>query len=233
MYKFSPSLMCMDISSFKDQVILLNSYADFYHVDIMDGHFVKNITLSPFFIKELKKHSTIPIDAHLMVEKPEEFLEATVDAGADFISLHVETINGKAFRLIDQIRKRGKKFGVVLNPETPLEAALPYLHYADMLTIMTVDPGFAGQSFISEMIEKIKQAKRWKETNNYQYMITIDGSCNRKTYRQLADAGAEVFIVGSSGLFNLDSSLERAWNKMMNEFNREVASSEGDAFASK
>jgi len=222
----------MDISSFKEQVTLLNSYANFYHVDIMDGHFVKNITLSPFFIKELKKLATLPIDAHLMVENPEDFLDETIDAGADFISLHVETINGKAFRLIEQIRKRGKKFGVVLNPETPLEAALPYLHYADMLTIMTVDPGFAGQSFIAEMIDKIKQAKLWKKTNNYHYMITIDGSCNRKTYKKLADAGAEVFIVGSSGLFNLDSSLETAWRKMMDEFNREVGSCGGDAFAS-
>ncbi|MBU8879251.1 ribulose-phosphate 3-epimerase [Bacillus sp. FJAT-29790] len=222
MQKFSPSLMCMDLTNFKEQVEILNERADFYHVDIMDGHFVKNITLSPFFIQELKKISTLPIDAHLMVEKPEDFVEMTIDAGADYISLHAETINGKAFRAIQKIKERGKKFGVVLNPETPIEAIETYIHHIDKLTIMTVDPGFAGQKYIPEMIEKIQKAKQLKEENNYKYLITIDGSCNKNTFKELVDAGAEVLIIGSSGLFNLDKDVDKAWDKMMDTFGNEV-----------
>ena len=222
MQKFSPSLMCMDLSKFKEQVEVLNERAHFYHVDIMDGHFVKNITLSPFFIQELKKISKLPIDAHLMVEKPADFINMTIDAGADYISLHAETINGEAFRHINTIKNRGRKFGVVLNPETPLDSIRHYIHHVDKLTIMTVDPGFAGQPYISEMLEKIKEAKALKEKHGYKYLITIDGSCNKNTFKQLVEAGAEVLIIGTSGLFNLDEDVERAWNLMMETFNKEV-----------
>lgn len=225
MTKFSPSLMCMDLTKFKEQVEVLNERADFYHVDIMDGHFVKNITLSPFFIEGLKKISTLPIDAHLMVEKPEDFIDMVIDAGAEYISLHAETINGKAFREIQKIQERGRKFGVVLNPETPIETIMPYIHHVDKLTIMTVDPGFAGQKYISEMIAKIKQAKELKDKHNYKYLITIDGSCNKNTFKELVDAGAEVLVIGSSGLFNLDEDLTNAWDLMMETFNSEVQGS--------
>jgi len=221
-YKFSPSLMCMDLSKFKEQVTALNERADFYHVDIMDGHFVRNITLSPFFIEQLKKISTLPIDAHLMVEKPSDFVDMIIDAGADYISLHAETINGDAFRLINHIKDKGKKFGVVLNPATPLESIRHYIHHVDKLTIMTVDPGFAGQKFVTEMIDKIKEAKELKEKNQYKYLITIDGSCNGRTFKQLTEAGAEVLIVGTSGLFNLDEDVSKAWDLMMETFEKEV-----------
>lgn len=222
MKQFSPSLMCMDLSKFKEQVEALNERAHFYHVDIMDGHFVKNITLSPFFIQELKKISKLPIDAHLMVKNPADFVDMTIEAGADYISLHAETINGEAFRHINNIKDKGKKFGVVLNPETPLETIRHYIHHVDKLTIMTVDPGFAGQKFVSEMIDKIREAKELKEKNGYKYLITIDGSCNKNTFKQLVEAGAEVLIVGSSGLFNLDEDVTKAWDLMMEDFNKEV-----------
>lgn len=222
MYKFSPSLMCMDLTKFKEQVEALNERAHFYHVDIMDGHFVKNITLSPFFIEQLKKISKLPIDAHLMVKNPSDFVDQTIDAGADYISLHAETINGDAFRLINHIKDRGRKFGVVLNPATPLESIRHYIHHVDKLTIMTVDPGFAGQKFVTEMIDKIKEAKELKEKNQYKYLITIDGSCNERTFKTLTDAGAEVLIVGSSGLFNLDEDVRKAWDLMMDTFLEQV-----------
>ncbi|MBS4207396.1 D-allulose 6-phosphate 3-epimerase [Bacillus sp. FJAT-50079] len=222
MQKFSPSLMCMDLTKFKEQVDVLNERADFYHVDIMDGHFVKNITLSPFFIEQLKKISKIPIDAHLMVKNPEDFVDMTIDAGADYISLHAETINGKAFREMQKIKGRGRKLGVVLNPETPIEAIETYIHHVDKLTIMTVDPGFAGQKYIPEMLDKIKKAKEWKEKYGYNYLITIDGSCNKNTFKQLVDAGAEVLIVGTSGLFSLNDDLNQAWDMMTDTFKTEV-----------
>lgn len=221
-YKFSPSLMCMDLTNFREQIEVLNNRADMYHVDIMDGHYVKNITLSPFFIEQLKKISRLPIDAHLMVEHPADFVEETVKAGADYVSLHAETINRDVFRLINQIKSLGSKVGIVLNPATPIEAIHYYIHLIDKLTIMTVDPGFAGQKFISEMIGKIAVAKKLKAENNYKYLIEVDGSCNQRTFKVLEEVGTEVFIVGTSGLFDLHEDLSKAWDKMMGIFCREI-----------
>lgn len=221
--KFSPSLMCMDLTKFKEQVDILNERADFYHVDIMDGHFVKNITLSPFFVEQLNKISKLPIDVHLMTEFPGDYIDELGKVGATYISLHAETVNKDVFRIINRIKNIGCKVGIVLNPATPVEWIKYYIHLVDKITVMTVDPGFAGQPFIPEMLEKIKELKTLKEKNGYSYMIEVDGSCNEKTFRKLVKAGAEVLIVGSSGLFNLDESLTTAWNKMIEIFNREIS----------
>ncbi|RRD39203.1 ribulose-phosphate 3-epimerase [Leptotrichia sp. OH3620_COT-345] len=221
--RFSPSLMCMDLTRFKEQVDILNERADFYHVDIMDGHFVKNITLSPFFVEQLNKISKLPIDVHLMTEFPGDYIDVLGKVGAAYISPHAETINKDAFRIINKIKNVGCKVGVVLNPATPVEWIKYYIHLVDKITVMTVDPGFAGQPFIPEMLEKIKELKTLKEENGYSYIIEIDGSCNEKTFRKLVKAGGEVFIVGSSGLFNLDNSLTDAWDKMIEIFNRETS----------
>ncbi|MCY8513145.1 D-allulose 6-phosphate 3-epimerase [Bacillus atrophaeus] len=221
-YQFSPSLMCMDLTKFNEQISILNSRADMYHVDIMDGHFVKNITLSPFFISQLRMMTDLPIDAHLMVEKPEDFIDMTAESGADYISVHAETINRNAFRLIRKIKDYGAKVGIVLNPATPLDWISPYVHLIDKLTIMTVDPGFAGQPFIAEMTEKIRDAKKIRETNHYTYVIEVDGSCNEKTFRTLAEAGNDIFIIGNSGLFDLDENTEIAWDKMKNIFQQQT-----------
>lgn len=220
---FSPSLMCMDLLNIKNQTEILNKRADFYHVDIMDGHFVKNITLSPDFVKVLRKISKIPIDCHLMVTNPYDYIETLAYAGATYISPHAETINSEAFRVINKIKSLGCKVGIVLNPATPIEYIQYYIHHIDKLTIMSVDPGFAGQPYIPEMLEKIKKAKKLKEENNYKYLIEIDGSCNEKTYKELYEAGIEVFIVGSSGLFNNDENLEKAWEIMIEKFNEQTS----------
>ena len=221
--KFSPSLMCMDLTKFKEQVDILNERADFYHVDIMDGHFVKNITLSPFFVEQLNKITKLPIDVHLMVEFPGDYIDELAKSGATYICPHAETINKDAFRIINKIKSLGCKAGVVLNPSTPVEWIKYYIHLVDKITIMTVDPGFAGQPFIPEMLEQIKELKKIKEENNYSYLIEIDGSCNERTFKRLTSAGAEVLIVGSSGLFNLEEDLVVAWDKMIEIFNREIA----------
>ena len=221
--KFSPSLMCMDLTKFKEQVDILNERADFYHVDIMDGHFVKNITLSPFFVEQLNKITKLPIDVHLMVEFPGDYIDELAKSGATYICPHAETINKDAFRIINKIKSLGCKAGVVLNPSTPVEWIKYYIHLVDKITIMTVDPGFAGQPFIPEMLEKIKELKKIKEENNYSYLIEIDGSCNERTFKRLTSAGAEVLIVGSSGIFNLEEDLVVAWDKMIEIFNREIA----------
>ena len=220
---FSPSLMCMDLLSMKEQVEILNERADFYHVDIMDGHFVKNITLSPFFVSNLKRISKLPIDVHLMTEYPDDYIEELAKSGADYICPHAETINKDAFRIINKIKGFGCKAGIVLNPATPIEWIKYYIHLLDKITVMTVDPGFAGQPFIPEMLDKIKELKELKEKNGYNYLIEVDGSCNERKFDILTEAGAEVLIVGSSGLFNLDSDLPKAWDKMMEIYEAKTA----------
>ncbi|MBP2167195.1 D-allulose-6-phosphate 3-epimerase [Erwinia toletana] len=219
---FNPSLMCMDLTKFSEQITALNSRASFYHVDIMDGHYVKNITLSPFFIEQLKKVSTIPIDVHLMVENPEEIIPMCLEAGADYISFHPETANNKIFRLINEIHDAGKKAGVVLNPATSVASIKEYIHLLDKITIMSVDPGFAGQRFIPETLNKIAELVRYRDEHGLHYLTEIDGSCNEKTFNQVADSGVDVFIVGTSGLFNLDEDITLAWDKMAAIFERET-----------
>ncbi|HEY0209597.1 D-allulose 6-phosphate 3-epimerase [Acerihabitans sp.] len=213
----SPSLMCMNLMEIKQQLAVLDSRADFLHIDIMDGHYVKNITLSPFFIEQIRPHTQVAIDVHLMVEKPTDFIEVIAKAGADYICPHAETINRDAFRVINQVRALGKKVGVVLNPATPVSFIHHYIHLLDKITVMTVDPGYAGQPFISEMTGKIAELRDLKARQNYRYLIEIDGSCNQRTYGTLLAAGAEVLIVGTSGLFNLHNNLETAWDLMMDD----------------
>ncbi len=213
----SPSLMCMNLVDFKNQIDFLSTRADSFHIDIMDGHYVPNLTLSPFFMEAVKRISDLPMDVHLMVMKPQDYIEPMIKACAKLISLHAEVINGQAFRLLDQIKSFGCSTGITINPETPIDIMLPYIHKIDKITVMTVDPGFAGQPFIEESILKIEQLKKYKEDNSLNYNIEIDGSCNINTYERLIAAGAETLIVGSSGLFGIADTLEVSWAKMSNQ----------------
>ncbi|NKI73694.1 ribulose-phosphate 3-epimerase [Dickeya sp. CFBP 2040] len=212
--QLSPSLMCMNLMEIKQQLAVLDSRADFLHVDIMDGHYVKNITLSPFFIEQIRPFTRVAIDVHLMVEAPTDFIDAVAKAGADVICPHAETINRDAFRVINQIRALNRRVGVVLNPATPVSYIHHYIHLLDKITVMTVDPGYAGQPFIPEMVRKIEELRSLKARHGYQYLIEVDGSCNQRTYGTLLAAGAEVLIVGTSGLFGLHDRLEQAWDLM-------------------
>jgi D-allulose-6-phosphate 3-epimerase len=210
--------MCLDYLNIREQIEILNEKADYYHIDIMDGHFCKNITLSPDFMKAVKKIARLPLDVHLMTEYPNDFIDLVRNAGAEWISPHAETINTDAFRTINRIKSLGAKAGVVLNPATPLEYIRHYAGKLDLLTIMTVDVGYAGQPFIEEMLDKIRLAKQWKEQYGYGYRISVDGSCNAKTFKRLNDAGAEIYVVGSSGLFSVDPDLSAAYDKMLLNF---------------
>ncbi|BBV41661.1 MULTISPECIES: D-allulose 6-phosphate 3-epimerase [Citrobacter] len=221
--KFSPSLMCMDLTRFREQITAMNARADFYHVDIMDGSYVKNITLSPFFIENLKKITDVPIDVHLMVNHPEDIIPMCIEAGADIISFHPETANNKIFRLLNQIKDAGRRCGVVLNPATPADAIKEYAHLLDKVTVMSVDPGYAGQKFIPESLTKIKELIAMRENKGYHYLTEIDGSCNEKTFNVISRSGVDVFIVGTSGLFSLADNVSDAWDKMVDIYQREVA----------
>lgn len=220
--EFNVSLMCMDLMDIRHQLEILDTRVDGYHVDIMDGHYCKNITLSPDFLAACTSVAEKPFDVHLMTTNPNNWLEPCAKAGARLISPHAETINTDCFRTLNRIQELGCEVGVTLNPATPLDTCRHYLNRIDMLTLMTVDVGFAGQPFIVEMLDKIAEARRLREANHWHYKIMIDGSCNQKTFKQLYDAGADVFVLGSSGLFSLDEDLENAWERMKEQFEDET-----------
>lgn len=220
--EFAPSLMCLDYLELKNQLLALNSRVDRFHVDFMDGHYCKNVTLSPDLVRAMRRVTTRPMDVHFMATDPTDWIPMFAEIGCEYLSPHAEVINVQAYRVFDLIRSLGSKPGIVLNPATPLDFIKHYLNRIDMLTIMTVDVGFAGQKFIPEMLDKIREAKRLKEENGYTYIIQVDGSCNEKTYKQLYEAGAESLIVGSSGLFNLDPDVNKAYDKMVDIFEKET-----------
>ena len=202
--KFSPSLMTMDLDKFKDQITFLNKHVYSYHIDIMDGHFVPNITLSPWFIEQVKKISSVPISTHLMVTNPTQWIDQLIKIGSDYICVHAEVMNGIAYRLINQVHNADLKFGVVLNPETKIDVITPYIDLVDKITIMTVDPGFAGEKFIDNTLEKIRELRVLRDINNFGYLIEMDGSSNKNTFEKIQKAGPDIYILGRSGLFGLN-----------------------------
>ena len=216
--EFSPSLMTMDLDKFKEQITFLNDKVDSYHIDIMDGHYVPNITLSPWFIEELRKITTLPMSAHLMVTDPSFWVQQLVDLQCEWICMHAEVLDGLAFRLIDQIHDAGLKAGIVLNPETPIETIFPYIELVDKVTIMTIDPGFAGQRVIERTLDKRSAARDLREEKGYDYVIEMDGSSNRKSFKRIDAAGPDIYIVGRSGLFGLDEDIAKAWEIMVKDY---------------
>ena len=210
--EFSPSLMTMDLDKFKEQITFLNDKVASYHIDIMDGHFVPNITLSPWFIQEVQKISDTPLSVHLMVTDPTFWVDQVLDLQCEYICIHAEVLNGLAFRLIDKIHDAGLKAGVVLNPETPVSTIFPYIDLLDKVTIMTVDPGFAGQRFFFFFLYKIQELRQLRFQNGYHYIIEMDGSSSRKTFKQIDVAGPDIYVIGRSGLFGLDDDIAKAWD---------------------
>ncbi|MGH1812206.1 D-allulose 6-phosphate 3-epimerase [Enterococcus entomosocium] len=216
--EFSRSLMTMDLDKFKEQITFLNDQVDSYHIDIMDGHYVPNISLSPWFIQEVRKISTLPLSAHLMVTEPAFWVQQLIDINCEWICMHAEVLDGLAFRLIDQIHDAGLKAGIVLNPETPVSVILPYIDRLDKVTIMTVDPGFAGQRFIEGALDKIVELRELREEYDYHYVIEMDGSSNRKSFKRIDEANPDIYIVGRSGLFGLDDDIAKAWSIMVADY---------------
>jgi len=205
----------MDMLNVSKEIAILNSKVDYLHIDIIDWHYVKNLCLAPSFMDQLKMITDVPMDAHLMVEGIDtDLVDYCIETGAGMVTLPADQIGRNAFRLINRIKDQGKLVGIYINPAMSLDTISMYIHLADKITIMTVDPGYAGQKFVSESLSKIELARELKEKYGYKYEIEIDGSCNIKTYADLYKAGAEVFVVGSSGLFSLDKDLNVAWDRM-------------------
>lgn len=214
-FLLSASLMCMDQLHIGDQLALLDTEMDWHHADVMDGHYCPNIALSPDLVQAICAIAKRPVDVHLMVDRPSEWIDRFATAGAAMLSVHAEVINASAFRLIRQIRQAGCQVGIVLNPATPLECIKHYIDEIDRLTLMTVDTGYAGQAMVRQVVEKIQTAAQYKSAHSLAYTIQVDGCCNQNTYATYANAGAEMLVMGS-GLFKLDPDLRCAL-KLMRE----------------
>lgn len=201
MLKIAPSILAADFSKLAEEVKGVEQLgADYIHIDVMDGHFVPNITLGPGLVKCLRPHTTLPFDVHLMIEQPDQYIKDFVDAGADIITVHVEACR-HLHRTLQLIKQYGVQCGVVLNPHTPLEMIKHVLTDVDWILIMSVNPGFGGQSFISDSLNKIETLNRWRQELGYNYVIEVDGGVNEETARLCEDAGADVVVAGSA-VFN-------------------------------
>ncbi|SEP56005.1 ribulose-phosphate 3-epimerase [Piscibacillus halophilus] len=200
MLKIAPSILSADFSKLGDEIKDVEKDVDYIHVDVMDGHFVPNITIGPLIVESIRPITQLPLDVHLMIENPEQYVPAFAKAGADIISVHQEA-TPHLHRVIQQIKNEGVKPGVVINPATPVESIMPILGDVDLVLVMTVNPGFGGQSFIESTLSKIKQLKELKQQYNYHYEIEVDGGVKPETAKACVDAGAEVLVAGSA-IFN-------------------------------
>lgn len=214
MTKIAPSILSADFSRLGEEVRRLEKDgADWVHVDVMDGVFVPNITIGPGVVSALRPHCGLPFDVHLMIVQPERYIEEFARAGADSITMHVEATDSIRSN-IDLIRGLGKKAGLSLNPETPFEDVLPYLDDIDLLLVMTVHPGFGGQSFITDCVPKIERAREYFDSVGSCAEIEVDGGINGRTGRQCVEAGATVLAAGSSLFKSADMKGEMdRWRK--------------------
>ena len=196
--KIAPSILSADFSRLGEEIRAVEKAgADLIHIDVMDGLFVPNITIGPTVIESLRKETSLPFDVHLMIEAPERYIAAFRSAGSDYITVHVEAC-GHLHRTLHQIRESGAKAGVSLNPATPvcsIEQVLPDL---DMVLVMTVNPGFGGQKFISSMLDKIAAVRRMLDSTGRKILLEVDGGATLENAAQIRNAGADILVGGAS-----------------------------------
>jgi ribulose-phosphate 3-epimerase len=198
MVKIAPSILSADFSKLGEEILEVEKGgADYIHVDVMDGHFVPNITIGPLIVEAIRPVTKLPLDVHLMIENPDQYIEAFANAGADYITVHVEACR-HLHRTIQHIKSFGIKAGVVLNPATPVDAIQHVIGDIDMVLLMSVNPGFGGQKFIPEVLPKITKVKQMAEDKGLNIEIEIDGGVNAATAKLCIEAGANVLVAGSA-----------------------------------
>ncbi|WP_129045093.1 ribulose-phosphate 3-epimerase [Companilactobacillus metriopterae] len=194
----APSILAADIMNLKEDVQMADKAgADVFHIDIMDGHFVPNMSFSPEVVAGMKRVTDKPLDIHLMIDNPDEYIKDLVDAGADTIMIHAES-SQHAYRSVELIKSYGVKSGIVINPGTPIEAVKWMFPILDQILVMTVNPGFGGQKFITSMANKVQKLDQLRQTSaDANFLIEVDGGINDKTIVPCAEAGADIFVAGS------------------------------------
>jgi ribulose-phosphate 3-epimerase len=198
MTKIAPSILSADFASLGNEVLdVEKGGADYIHVDVMDGHFVPNITIGPLIVEAIRPVTKLPLDVHLMIENPDSYIETFAKAGADIITVHQEACI-HLHRTIMLIKEQGVKAGVVLNPATPVSLIEEILPELDMVLLMTVNPGFGGQKFISSVLKKVEELSRLRSALELDFEIEIDGGVNVETAKLCTDAGADVLVAGSA-----------------------------------
>ncbi len=198
MGKIAPSILSADISKLGEDIQMLDKGgADWIHIDVMDGHFVPNLTFGPNVVAAAKNYTDLPLDVHLMVEEPEKMINGFAEAGATGISIHAEATKN-IHQVMQHIRSLNVQAGVVINPGTAVSFIEPVLSIVDMVLVMTVNPGFGGQSFIPETLKKIEKLDAYRKENDLSYLIQVDGGVNEETIQLCHEAGADVFVAGSN-----------------------------------
>ena len=196
--KISPSILSADFSNLGKEIQNLErAKADLIHIDVMDGHFVPNITIGPEVINKLRKYTSLPFDVHLMISPVHDFIKNFADAGADIITIHPEATNDLVSS-IKKIKSYNKKVGVSLNPETSVDKVLPILSMIDLVLIMSVNPGFGGQKFMEETLEKVKVLRKEIDTKKFKTQIEIDGGINFKNAKMAKKAGVNILVSGTT-----------------------------------
>ncbi len=194
--KIAPSLLAADFSRLGEEIMEVEEAgADLLHIDVMDGHFVPNITIGVPVVASLKRATRLPLDVHLMIDNPHQFVAPFARAGADIITFHIE-VTSEPKEIIKTIKSYGVKVGLALNPPTSLEKVEPVLNGLDMVLLMTVNPGFGGQGFMPEVLSKIRELRKMREERKLLLDIQVDGGINRETARQVISAGANVLVAG-------------------------------------
>ncbi len=196
--QISPSILSADFSQLGSEIKKLEEGgADLIHVDVMDGHFVPNLTIGPPVIKNLRKYTKLPFDVHLMISPVHEFIESYADAGADIITIHPEATENLKDS-INLIKKFGKKVGVSLNPKTEIKTLIEEIGNIDLILVMSVNPGFGGQKFMPEVLDKIRKLKKIKDKNQYHFDIEVDGGINFSNSKLVLEAGADILVSGTT-----------------------------------